>query len=557
MAPLALLLGGCANEESYNIESELVVERVFTTSFEQNETRTYIEEGNLLRWNAGDQVSLFNGNTLNRQYKFDGETGDNAGTFSIVSNHFGTGNELNCHYAVYPYSSDVKITENGVITATLPANQNYKENSFGLGANTMVAVTKDRDDTFLKFRNTGGYLKLQLYGNDIRVKSITLTGNNNEKLAGKVNITPIYGQEPTTTMIDGATSSITLNCGEGVQIGSTIESATDFWMAVPTTKFANGLSITIEDTDGGTFVKSTSCVVDIERNVIKPMKAFEVVKEETIPNNQIWYTTNDEKVLYYLSMTSDLTSHTYDNGKGIITYNNDITDISESAFFGCSSLTSIALPNSVSVIGDSAFNGCFSLKNISLPNSLSVIGNNAFGGCSCLTNISLPNSVSSIGTNAFMFCTSLTSVTIPDNVTYIGWAAFAGCTELKEFKGKYAADGGRCLIQDNAIISYANASGVEYTIPDNVTTIRTASIVFTSLTSLTIPDSVIKIEINSILRCVNLKKVKLLSATPPTISGKTFVDCNNDNLEFHIPAGSLQSYQSADYWRDFNNYIEY
>lgn len=514
MAPLALLLGGCANEESYNIESELVVERVFTTSFEQNETRTYIEEGNLLRWNAGDQVSLFDGNTLNRQYKFDGETGDNAGTFSIVSKPFGTGNDLNCHYAVYPYSSDVKITENGVITATLPANQNYKENSFGLGANTMVAVTKDLDDTFLKFSNTGGYLKLQLYGNDIRVKSITLTGNNNEKLAGKVNITPIYGQEPTTTMIDGATSSITLNCGEGIQIGSTIESATDFWMVVPTTKFANGLSITIEDTDGGTFVKSTSNVVNIERNVIKPMTAFEVEKKETIPNNQIWYTTIDEKVISFFKeseLTSDIKSHTYDNGKGVIIYNNDVTEISD----------------------------------------------NAFNGCSSLTNISLPNSVSSIGESAFYCCSSITSVTIPDNVTSIGFGAFAGCTELKEFKGKYAADGGRCLIQDNAIISYANASGLEYTIPDNVTTIRTASIVYTSLTSLTIPDSVITIGVNSIGACINLKKVKLLSATPPTISGKTFMGCNNNNLEFHIPAGSLQSYKSADYWKDFNNYVEY
>jgi hypothetical protein len=138
-----------------------------------------------LRWNAGDQITIFDSNTLNQQYQFDGETGDNGGTFSKVSNSFGTGNDLNCHYAVYPYNKDIKITETGVITATLPAEQSYAENSFGLGANTMVAVTKDVDDTFLKFRNVGGYLKLQLYGENVTVKSITLTGNNNEKLAGK------------------------------------------------------------------------------------------------------------------------------------------------------------------------------------------------------------------------------------------------------------------------------------------------------------------------------------------------------------------------------------
>ena len=60
-----------------------------------------------------------------------------------ISNSFGTGNDLNRHYALYPYSSDITITEKGVITATLPAGQSYAENSFGLGANTMVAVTEN------------------------------------------------------------------------------------------------------------------------------------------------------------------------------------------------------------------------------------------------------------------------------------------------------------------------------------------------------------------------------------------------------------------------------
>lgn len=121
LLPFAILISGCSQEELRNSQLDFQDGRIFTASFEQNETRTYIENGNLLRWNAGDQISLFDGNTLNRQYQFDGENGDNSGTFSIVSNPFGTGNDLDCHYAVYPYASDVKITENGVIAATLPA----------------------------------------------------------------------------------------------------------------------------------------------------------------------------------------------------------------------------------------------------------------------------------------------------------------------------------------------------------------------------------------------------------------------------------------------------
>ena len=143
LLPLAMLVSGCTQEELQNDQLDSQDGRIFTASFEQNETRTYLEEGNLLRWNAGDQISLFDGNTLNRQYQFDGETGDNAGTFSIVNKPFGTVNDLNSHYAVYPYASDVKISEGGVITAMLPSVQNYAENSAaGIDRNTRCGAQR-------------------------------------------------------------------------------------------------------------------------------------------------------------------------------------------------------------------------------------------------------------------------------------------------------------------------------------------------------------------------------------------------------------------------------
>ena len=138
LLPLAILFSGCSQEELQNSRPTLQDGKIFTASFEQSETRTYVEEGNLLRWNAGDQISLFDGNTLNRQYRFDGETGDDSGTFSIVSCPDGTGNGLNANYAVYPYASDARISENGVLSVILPSEQSYAENSFGIGANTMV-----------------------------------------------------------------------------------------------------------------------------------------------------------------------------------------------------------------------------------------------------------------------------------------------------------------------------------------------------------------------------------------------------------------------------------
>jgi len=128
---LAIWISGCNQEDVLKNQSTSTTERIFTTSFESDESRTYLEEGRLSCWTEGDLISLFDGNTLNRQYQFDGNTGDSSGTFSILEKPFGTGAILAANYAVYPYASDMKITEKGVITTTLPALQSYALNSFG------------------------------------------------------------------------------------------------------------------------------------------------------------------------------------------------------------------------------------------------------------------------------------------------------------------------------------------------------------------------------------------------------------------------------------------
>ena len=81
---LTMFVSGCVKNDLEEKPLQPVSGRVFTASFESENARTYVEEGNLLRWNAGDQIALFDSNTLNRQYQFDGETGDNAGTFSTT-----------------------------------------------------------------------------------------------------------------------------------------------------------------------------------------------------------------------------------------------------------------------------------------------------------------------------------------------------------------------------------------------------------------------------------------------------------------------------------------
>ena len=87
---------------------------------------------------------------------------------------------------------------------------------------------------------------------------------------------------------------------------------------------------------------------------------------------------------------------------------------------------------SVTSIGDWAFFGCTGMTSITIPESVTTINHSAFRGCTGLTSVTIPNSVTEIGSGAFRDCSGLTSVTIPNSVTEIGAGAFAGCSELRD-----------------------------------------------------------------------------------------------------------------------------
>ena len=269
MKRLLFFVAGClmiACNMTEDVENQVVSKKLFHATIDDESTRTFVDEKIRLRWTEGDLISLFEGTTRNKQYKFLGETGDNAGDFEDITTGFGSGNDIDRYYAIYPYSSTTKLHEDGYITYTFPAEQNYAENSFGLGANPMVAVTGGLNDFDLCFRNAAGYLRLYLYGEDVSIKSIKIEGNNSEPLAGKAYITPEFGGFPTTEMDETATSTVTLNCGSGVKIGTTAETATPFWIALPPTVFSKGFTATFTDLSGYEFTKTFTSNINVARN---------------------------------------------------------------------------------------------------------------------------------------------------------------------------------------------------------------------------------------------------------------------------------------------------
>ena len=335
---LGLMAISCVEEQQMNTPS-FTDYPVFYAAIEESrvqDTRVYANNQLHVRWDAGDHISIFNKNTCNLEYAFQGQTGDDSGEFRNVPNGSSfSGNPLDYVYAVYPYSESTSISDNGEITLTLPSEQPYRENSFGLGANTMIAVSDDDD---LMFKNLCGYLMLKLYGEDVTVTSISLRGNNGEKLAGNCVVSLKQDGVPSAVLANDASTGISITCDVSVRLGGTPESSTVFWFVVPPIAFNNGFQITISG-DGGIFEKSTQNAITIERNKLYRMTPIEVNLSK--PRSIIYYTSSDGKVITPTvteGFGATIVSNEYLDGYGVISFDGIVTSIGDEAFVGCSSL---------------------------------------------------------------------------------------------------------------------------------------------------------------------------------------------------------------------------
>ena len=290
-------------------------------------------------------------------------------------------------------------------------------------------------------------------------------------------------------------------------------------------------------------------------------KQIKFVVSQKSNNAFIYYTSYDgEIVTPYDSSSFDATiaSNTYIDGVGVIEFDAPITTIGYKAFYDCSSLTSITIPDSVTTIGKCAFEYCSRLTSVTIPDSVTTIGDDAFRGCSSLTSVymsdisawcnisfgnydsnplyyarnlylnnelvtdlTIPDSVTTIGTDAFCYCRSLTSVTIPDSVTTIGAGAFNGCSNLTSVTiGDSVTEIGYRVFEDCSSLT-------SVTIPDSVTMIGYSAFEDCySLTSVTIGDSVTTIGGGAFCNCSSLTSVTIPDSVT-MIGNEAFFGCSS------------------------------
>ena len=204
-----------------------------------------------------------------------------------------------------------------------------------------------------------------------------------------------------------------------------------------------------------------------------------------------------------------------------IVLDDGIRSIGDYAFYGCTGLTEITIPNSVISIGNYAFYGCTGLSEITIPDGVRNIDKNVFYGCTGLTEIRIPDNVISIGEYAFYGCTGLSEIMIPDGVVSIGECAFYGCTGPSEI-----------------------------TIPDSVTSIGGRAFYgWIGLTEITIPDGVTSIGGGAFSGCTGLQSITMPCSA--SIGYGAFYGCTSiTSVHLTKGTGTMPSYTSVLYSSD-------
>ena len=228
-----------------------------------------------------------------------------------------------------------------------------------------------------------------------------------------------------------------------------------------------------------------------------------------------------------------------------------VVAIGEYAFYRCSGLTSITIPEAVTSIGWYAFSRCSGLTSITIPETVTSIDIGVFDYCSGLTSITIPEAVTSIGAYAFDSCSGLTSITIPEAVTSIGADAFDSCSGLTSINIPEA-------VTSIGEFAFDCCSGLtSITIPEAVTSIGEGAFYGCSgLNTVILPKMLETLEGGAFAECDKIRNVVYTATNPVESFSSVFVDEVYHNATLYLPSGRIEAIRSVEPWKSFRNYSD-
>ena len=291
------------------------------------------------------------------------------------------------------------------------------------------------------------------------------------------------------------------------------------------------------------------------------------------------------------------------NIKNVVFDCSNVEAVADSAFYNCTSLTTIELPHSVKQIGTASFEECKSIAEFRMPQELDSIKPCAFKNCQSLSRLAFERNLKVIGSEAFLGCTGITTLNITAGIDSIANSAFNKCTGITTLN---IADADSSIIM-GCDTRHSSTAGLFASLPlkdvylgrDIVCSSENAPFNLNkNIESLVIghhvnnfPDLSLanqpqlkklilgnkletvpsfdkctkldELQIGSHIKTIpdfnnvqSLKKIKVYAGKPQTLtndfSNKTYINC-----ELLVPTGSIERYKEADRWKNFYDIIEY
>lgn len=409
-AILSVALVSCTQEDEVNSvsgEKEIII-----TAYRENtvkETRTIQDSNGSIFWSLNEDISVFYHSGSNGGSKFTSTNSsiakqvDFIGTITAITGVV-EGDAVRYFYGIYPHNLENAVNADGSIVTVIPDVQIGKANTFA--DNHFVSIGKSRG-LEMGFNNLCGGFWFTL--NREGVTKVTLRGNSEEILAGKVKVVLDDNGKPQVNEILDGKSELVMTCPDG----AAFQTGVKYYFVMRPVTFENGFTFTMETEDGYVGVRKVEVPIEILRSYFSYSSSAIDTGVEYKREGNIVFADSAVKAICVENWDA--------NGDGELSYDEaaavtdigdyfigtDITSFDEFKYFtgvtsiwgsykNCTSLTSIDIPNSVISIEVATFKGCSSLSRINLPEGLTSMGSVVFSGCYSLKAISLPSTLTQL-----------------------------------------------------------------------------------------------------------------------------------------------------------------